>query len=334
MAFSFGNSSVSLEEILNKVSEFAILQYYLGVTEIPTIMNSPLRRDNKPSFGLYTKDGKRIFYKDLATKETGGLLDLLKQLWGMSLTQVINKLNNDLIHFTDTNIINSLSGKICIITESNKTLDLQCQTRDWEEHDITYWESYGVSLFWLKYADVYPISHKIIVKTDRTLRFKADKHAYAFVEHKEGKVTLKIYQPYNKEGYKWSNKHDRSVISLWTKIPEYGQRVCICSSLKDALCLSNNLNIPTLATQGEGYAISEKAIFELKRRYKEVYILFDNDKVGLEDGIKLANETGFTNLVLPNIQNCKDISDLYFTLQDPKQFKFIINNLFKNNQKN
>ena len=67
---------------------------------------------------------------------------------------------------------------------------------------------------WLKYADVYPISHKIVIKDNKSYAFGADKYAYAYVEFKEGRTTLKIYQPFNKNGFKWSNRHDRSVISL------------------------------------------------------------------------------------------------------------------------
>ena len=150
------------------------------------------------------------------------------------------------------------------------------------------------------------------------------------MEHKEGKVTLKIYQPFNKDGYKWSNKHDTSVISLWTKVPEYGEQICICSSLKDALCLWANTGIPALAVQGEGYKMSNTAISELKKRYKKIFILFDNDKAGLIDGEKLALSTGFTNIVLPEFEGGKDISDLYHSLQNKEKFKETMIGLFIN----
>ena len=157
---------------------------------------------------------------------------------------------------------------------------------------------------------------------DKQYVLGADKYAYAFVEHKEGNTTIKIYQPYNKRGYKWSNKHDKTVVSLWTKIPERGNKVVICSSLKDALCLWANTGIPALAIQGEGYTMSKTAINELKRRYKQVYILFDNDEPGLKDGEKLSKDTGFINLVLPKFEGGKDISDLYKS--NPENFSKVI----------
>lgn len=202
--------------------------------------------------------------------------------------------------------------------------DLQCKVREWRKYDIDYWESYGVPLEWLKYAEVYPISHKIVISNGKRYVFGADKLAYAFVEHKEDKVTLKIYQPFNKSGRKWSNKHDRSVISLWTKIPERGDKVVICSSLKDALCLWANTGIPAIAVQGEGYGMSDTAISELKKRFNSVYILFDNDEAGLLDGKKLAEQTGFTNIILPQFTGGKDVSDLYKSVGKQKFIETIL----------
>lgn len=325
MAISKGKSSVSLDDILSKVTEADILSYYLGVTEVPCIINSPLRQDKRPSFGLYSSDRIRIFYIDLATKDSGGLFDLLGKMWNCSFKEVLNKINEDISKFCGGASIHSYTPCAVRSTSSyNKDTDLQCKVRDWRSYDIEYWASYGITLKWLKYAEVYPISHKIVIKDGHRYVFGADKYAYAYVEHKEGKVTLKIYQPFNKAGYKWSNKHDKSVISLWTKVPEYGDKICICSSLKDALCLWANANIPSLSIQGEGYNISDTAISELKRRYKEIYILLDNDEAGLKDGLSLSESTGFTNVVLPKFEGGKDISDAFKILGKEKWLKLIV----------
>lgn len=324
MAISKGKSSVSLDDILSKVTEADILSYYLGVTEVPAIINSPLRQDRRPSFGLYSSDGVRIFYTDLATKDSGGLFDLLGKMWNCSFKEVLTRVNEDISKFCGGANIHSYTPCAVRSTNSyNKDTDLQCKVRDWRSYDIEYWASYGITLEWLKYAEVYPISHKIVIKDGHRYVFGADKYAYAYVEHKEGKVTLKIYQPKNTKGYKWSNKHDKSVVSLWTKIPEYGDKVCICSSLKDALCLWSNLGIPALSIQGEGYNMSNTAVNELKRRYKEIYILLDNDEAGLKDGLSLSESTGFINLVLPKFKEGKDISDAYKVLGKERWLKLI-----------
>ena len=120
--------------------------------------------------------------------------------------------------------------------------------------------------------------------------------------------------------YKWSNGHNGSVISLWSKIPKTGERVIICSSLKDALCISCQLHIPTINVQGEGYDISDTAIKNLKSRYKRIYVSFDTDTPGILNTKRLAERTGFIPII-PDLGNCKDFSDYYKSLQDKQEFK-------------
>lgn len=314
---SKGSASVSLEDILGKVSEADILSYYLGVTEVPTIINSPLRQDRRPSFGLYSSDGVRIFYIDLATKDSGGLFDLLGKMWNCSFKEVLSKINEDISKFCGSASIHTYTPCAVRSTSSyNKDTDLQCKVRDWRDYDIEYWASYGITLEWLKYAEVYPISHKIVIKDGHRYVFGADKYAYAYVEHKEGKVTLKIYQPFNKAGYKWSSNVDRSVWSLWTKIPKYGNNLILSSSVKDCLNIMCNLGIPSICLQGEGYLPKPQIMKELKSRYKNIIIFFDNDfnnpnNPGHNDAKRLSEEYNLKMIEIPKEYESKDPSDLY-----------------------
>ena len=331
---SSGKSSFTLDDVLRVASEAQIVSYYLGILKVPCIINSPLRQDRHPSFGLYSPNGTEINYIDFSTRDSGTIFTLLKNMWNLDYPEVFKRICQDFSKFNSKATV--IKSSKCNVTSqgSSSNIDMKCKVREWKDYDLEYWASYGITLPWLKYANVYPISHKIIIKDGKEFVFGADKYAYAYVEFKEGKTTLKIYQPFNKRGFKWANKHDRSVISLWTKVPKTGDKIVVCSSLKDALCLWANTSIPAIAIQGEGYGISNTAINELKRRYKEVYILLDNDEAGLRDGEKLSASTGFINLVLPNINGAKDVSDLYKSLENKKRFKNIILNLFNNHQQN
>ena len=325
---SKGKVSEEPYEDLGSLTEADIAAYYLNISSIPSLINSPLRMDSKPSFSIFSPDGVNVNYRDFSTGECGRIWTLLAKMWNCSYREVQRRVYNDLGNksFGTKVGIGSFSrrGRVKI----NPLIDLQCRTREWRDYDLEYWASYGISLNWLKYADVYPISHKIVIKDDGDIVFGADKYAYAYVEFKDGKTTLKIYQPFNTKGFKWANRHDKSVISLWTKIPKYGDKVCICSSLKDALCLWANTGIPAIAVQGEGYTMSDTAINELKKRFSKVYICFDNDEAGLSDGEKLSKTTGFINIVLPKFEGGKDISDLYKVLNNKEEFKESILKLF------
>ena len=322
------DNTISLTDIESKISEADLLHFYLGIEQIPCVIQSPLRVDNHPSFGLYTTDGIHIFYKDFSTSECGNTYTLLSKLWGLSFVDTLRRVHKEFI-LGEKITVNKISHPKVCVHKDVADCKLEVKIREWKDYDIEYWKSYGITLEWLKWAEVYPISHKIITKEDKKYIFPADKYAYAYIERKEGNITIKIYQPFNTKGFKWANKHDRSVVSLWTKIPENGDKVVICSSLKDALCLSANTKIPALAVQGEGYGMSDTAIKELKRRFTEQYILLDNDDAGIKDAIKLAKRTGFTNIVLPQFEGGKDVSD-YYKLYGKSEFIKLIKKLFEN----
>lgn len=330
MGFASGSCNLTLEDILGSVSEAQILEYYLGIPKIPIVINSPFREDKRPSFGIYSSDGKKIGFKDFSTGDRGNLIELLKQLWGYSYKEVLSKLQKDI-----SNINGNISIKKSTITiHSRKStrykVGIQCKVRPWRDYDIKYWEDYGIPLALLKKAHVYPISHKFVYKDGKEYIFGADKYAYVFVEKKEGKVTEKIYQPFNKIGFKWCNTHDSSVLGLWTLLPPRGKSVCICSSVKDALCLMANTGIYSICVQGEGYSMSTTAVNQLKKRFTNQYIMLDNDEPGLKNAEKLSKETGFTNVVLPTFPGGKDISDFYKYLSNKELFTEQMLNLFTN----
>ena len=82
-------------------------------------------------------------------------------------------------------------------------------------------------------------------------------------------------------------------------MPEFGDKIIIASSVKDALTISCNLHIPAIAPQGEGYNLSNSAVSELKRRYKKVFISYDGDLAGIDDAKKLSKFTGFSIIHCP-----------------------------------
>ena len=319
----------------DKVSEADVLGFYFGINSIPCNIVSPFRNDNNPSLAFYSPDGHKINYIDFGDpKERGSFMTFFMKLWHLDYNATIDKIVKEVVMNNKKVTCKESSLKSLKHIRMRGKVSLRCKIREWKDYDIEYWESYGISLEWLKWAEVYPISHKFIIVDDKEMVFRADKYAYTFVERKDGRITYKFYQPFNKKGYKWQNNHDKSVLGLWTKMPDKGNAVCICSSVKDALCLMANIHIPCICLQGEGYPISKTAEKVLKQRFKNIYICLDNDTAGLEDANKLAESTGFTNIIIPQFEGGKDISD-YYKLHGKEAFislfKKLFNAAFSNN---
>lgn len=314
MSVSKGISSDKLERVLNTITEQKLLNYYFGITEIPCKINAPYRMDNNPSVGVYLTNNNKLRFKDFGTGDSGDIITLIQKTFGLTKEQTLDKILSDLDGPKDSPNL-KVNDKTYKPVKRNKTVNIKVKTRDWRIDDIKFWESYGISLPWLKFGDVYPISRIFYEKEDGTIRdFPAEKYAYCYVEHKDGEVTLKIYQPYSKER-KWISKHSSSVWDLWTKVPKTGDTLIITSSRKDALCIWENTGIPALSLQGEGYIPKKHVVEQLKSRFKEIYVLYDNDfqgkeNYGRQDGQKLCELFGLKQIEIPVVYQSKDPSDL------------------------
>lgn len=314
MAVSNGFTTISLKELLAKATELDIAGFYFGITYLPCLINAPYRKDERPSLSLFAGSDSQVLFKDFATNESGDIFTLLKKTWNVSLRGVINRIARDLPLFNEGSIKAKKPKVYSVTSGHDSSTILKCKIREWRNYDLEYWETYGISLPWLKFGEVYPISQVIHIRDGITKSIPAEKLAYAYVERKDGKVTLKIYQPLSKT-FKWINKHDSSVWDLWTKIPDRGECLIITSSRKDALCIWENSGIPAISLQGEGYIPKKHVVDQLKERFTYVFILYDNDfsaevNHGRLFGQQLAERFGLIQLEIPEKYLSKDISDL------------------------
>lgn len=312
--FNKGFKSVSLSEIRQRYSDAEIAEKYLGV-KVPCLICSPLRDDKRPSLSLYYSKSGNLCYKDFATSEGGSLYDFLSRLWHTSFNQTISKIASDTGVIGDISLGKGLRRKKRLITKST----LQVKVREWRDYDLDFWKQFGISKDWLVFGDVYPITEMFFTRDGVTKIVPADKYSYAYVERKDGIVSIKVYQPFS-EKMKWISKHDSSVWDLWSKLPESGERLIITSSRKDALCLWANTGIPSLSLQGEGYIPKEHVVEQLKDRFKKIYVFYDNDFKAAEKGEEnhgrvfgknLSEMFNLTQIEIPDFYRSKDPSDLY-----------------------
>lgn len=329
MAFRRCNRSVGLDVLLGKTSEFDIMRFYLNIDVLPALINSPLRQDRNASVSIFSPDGVKVFYKDFGTGEHGSIFDLLGRMWNRTFSETITKIWDD-IDRVKHNRINLNRTRRGVIHKSNSILEVR--TRQWFDYDMEYWNSYGISREWLEFGDVYPISHILITRDNITKIIPAEKFAYVYVERKDGKVSLKVYQP-KSQRLKWLSKHDSSVWDLWSRLPDRGDTLFITSSRKDALCLWENTGIPSVSLQGEGYVPKEKVINQLKQRFGRVIIFFDNDYDKDENhghiyASRLSGMFDLDMVEIPSEYKSKDPSDL-FKNHGAKTFRRVIKELVK-----
>lgn len=311
--FSSGKSTTPYSIQEKEIDEVALCQSLLGVVPPAKLQRSPLRDDDHhPSFSLSIYEG-HVWYKDWGTGECGTIVSLAMKLKGLTRAELAGTYQVD----------ETKSIRVEDLPEEKHLLAVK--TRLWRKTDLDYWHDFGINQDWLTFADVHPISR--IYSGNRA--FPADALAFAYAEHKDNQDTLKIYQPFSR--IKWLSSHDFSVWDLWRQLPALGNKLILTSSRKDALTLWSNTGIPSVCLQGEGYLPKKHVLQQIKDRFLDVFVLYDNDFSSKENhghiyGERLSRLFGLKQIEIPKEYLSKDPSDLFKNC-GAKVFNQVINHL-------
>lgn len=293
-----------------QLDELKLLFYFLGELPVNQLINSPLRKDENPSFMIhYNPDGK-VYFRDFASGEYGGIMTLIQLFLGLDTpeeaSEIVATADLSKVRYDTSKIIHKLSEK--------KTYDIKIRIRDLNQEDIDYWETYGVDHTRLTEFGVYPISHYYLIDKDSEQLFKTNHYCYAYAEY-YSKFYYKIYRPYSKE-LKWTSNIPFSIWDLYNHLPSSGDTVILTKSRKDAMCIMSNSEYPAVNMQSERGRPSLDKIEDLRTRFKQILIWYDNDfdkshNWGRMFAQEIAKTYDLIQIEIPDGFESKDISDFH-----------------------
>jgi len=283
-----------------------VFQYYLNLPEQLTGQDVKLRSmfnpmEKTPSFCIYVdKRINQYKFKDFSSGKNGNKVDLVKLLFNLEYIPAAIKIVKDYNKYIKTDGFKEVD----FVPSAKWKVDF-VKTRLWNTSDSMYWLSFRIGMNILSEFNVKPIEYYNIIKEEdsgtKLMKIENDS-LYGYFD-KEGDV-YKIYQPRSKaHKFHKVKQHLQGYDQLKFDKPY----LVICSSLKDALCLrSMGYNIEVVAPDSENVSIKPHIIEHLKKKYKKVITLFDNDSAG-KKAVALYKDTYKINGFVLDIS--KDISD-------------------------
>ena len=298
---------LTIDNLLKKVSPYQIFKFYVPDMKIGSVINSPLRKDSKPSFGFFAR-GNDLLYHDFATGESGNWIKFIMQLFGLStLKDALRQVNYDMNLGLYAKVTNN---KKVVIPHDKEIMnkgstEIHPTIREWTDDDLRYWGQYHISKELLIKSNTYPLFSYYV---NQGMTRLADKYAYLYYFGEiDGLKRFKIYQPFNKE-WKWVANINVNVVDGINELEYKSDKLIITKSRKDRLVLSL-LGHESIATNNETSFLPESVLKELKKAYKRVYVLFDNDETGMKFSKEVTNQYLLNNLTIPKGFGVKDISD-------------------------
>lgn len=300
---------ITLDLIFSKLSRFDIYKFYVTIPfKIGVSFNSIFRKDPCPSMTVYEgKDGKLHHIDYGASEYKGGPVDLVMQLYQLTLRQAIEKIARDfgLTEGTDSykKIIEAYKQPVI---NRKVQCKLQVTTKSYTDRDREYWRSYGITLKDLRENNIYSIGELYVNR--KRYPIKAGELAFVYY-YEDG---MKCYFPErSKEEGKWLSSISTSKVEGMENLNGHPE-VIITKATKDRLVLSRIFpDLEVINTQNESCSAFTESLIE-KLKQKIVYIAFDSDPPGKRASTIITQKFGYKHINTPDrYLPLKDWSDVY-----------------------
>jgi len=316
MIYKIQNKPKLTHEYINSyVSDYDIYSFYIKERFIINkVFNSPLRKDENPSFGIIQNKEGALIYHDFATGDTGNAITFIKEILNLNTyKQALERVYEDLIikgMRTPTKTLKSLKSPKTALKK-----DIGVQRKKLSDIDREYWKQFGITESTLKLFEVDPIQYLII---DGTVVWQYEDNNPMYVYKVYDK--LKIYRPLADKSHKWSGNLTKNYIFGYKQLPETRDLLIITKSLKDIMCLYE-LGYTSISPSSEGVLLPVKCVDDIKKRFKEIVVLYDNDIAGLKAAKNMNEKYGFRYVLIND--ETKDLTDYYVKYGKTKTIKLI-----------
>ena len=311
MNFSF-QPKITKELILSRFSEEQLMEYYLHLPVKKGLFRSPLRRDKQPTCSFYRNKSGTLIFKDFATGQHLNVFDVVQSIFRCDYFESLRIIANDFGIVRD-NTLHKNPGKINLnpIKIKDKEISkIQIEVQEFTDSELKWWGKYGISKDILKRFDVYSCKHVFL---NDQLFAESQQHCPIFGYYGKKYQGLELWRCYfpKRTSFRFITNWPSKKIQGYDQLPKKGKLLVITKSMKDSMCLYS-CGITACAPNSENLFISDKVLEDLKSRFKNIVVLYDNDRPGLYNMAKIRREhPELTYVFIPKRYGSKDISDFY-----------------------
>lgn len=326
---------ITKDLLLSKFSEETIFCYYLGINSISKkLIRNTTRDDKNPTCGFYRNSSGTLILHDFATGEYFNCFSYVMKVYHCDYHKALDIIASDfgLINY-DNKPVPTIRHVPTFKTEENKITYIQIEMGKFEEQDLKWWGSFGITEKTLNKYRVFPCKSVFLNGNLVSQRAQHNLIYGYYFGKKDGIEQWRIYFPKRKE-MRFMGNVPTKTIQGYKQLPKKGKLLVITKSMKDVMLLYE-LGIPAIAPNSETQFVSDKMLEELHTRFKYIVLLYDNDLTGVTFTNKIRKaHPDLIPFLIPRKTLCKDLSDFYKTygkLETKKLIKSGINYI-KNKQ--
>jgi hypothetical protein len=287
------------------------MEHYLGVPVKKGLFRSPLRNDKHETCAFYRNKSGDLIMKDFSGAFSGNFISVVMEKFQCSFAKALQIIGNDfgIIHSKNLIVNKPALEYTGSKLDEQKTAIIQVEIRDFQDYELKWWNSYGITEKTLKKFNVFSCKNVFLNGNIFHLETATQKLFGYFGGIKDGVEQWRIYDPTHKK-YKFISNWKSTQIQGARQLPkEGGDYLVITKSLKDVMCLYE-FGVIAIAPCSENLFITPKQYEKLKEKFKHIILCYDNDLPGVQNMRKIHKQYPELKIVfIPRHFEAKDISD-------------------------
>lgn len=319
---------VDKDFILSHLTEEQIMEYYLNVPiNKRKLFRSPLRTDRRPTCSVFRNNKGILIFKDFATGQHLNCFGVVMERFRCDYFHALDIIANDFGLVKNDNLVKNegrINPKPVKITDKEPS-KIQIEIQNFSEKELKWWNDFGITIDILRRYNVF--SCKYVFLNNVIVAESTDKcpiYGYYGGKDKDNRELWRCYFPFRKD-YRFVTNWSAKKIQGFDQLPKNGKVLIVTKSMKDVMALSA-YKIPAIAPNSEHLFISDNVLEGLKKRFKYIIVLYDQDRTGKLNMAKIRSEhPELIYLVIPKEYGAKDFSDFRKKYGFVKTKKAILN---------
>lgn len=315
-----GDSELSRDNIMRRVSEDILWRHYLGFNfTVGRTYKSPLREDPIPSFSIFEarRMGGKIMAKDHGGTFSGDVFDYVMFTERLDFYSAMVKVNNDFglglsykIDKVQANIPYRRAVNVQVAPLRTPGIIYEVEHRPPTQLDIDHWLGFGITRNILRLYEVYCVN---VLWCNGQCCYTYDPGNPCY-QYRFRSGNSKFYWPLAAKGYKFRGNIDNDIdiqgyYQCSMDKENKGELLVLTKSLKDVMLL-REYGIDAVAIHGENHRFNKDFMRHIKERYHRIVSLYDRDASGMKGARYLWKEFGIGWVFIPKGSG-KDITDFY-----------------------
>lgn len=317
-------------DILERVDEYTLYCHYLGFEVIIGAkypcpdgirLSNGKPLDHNPSFGIFERRTggnlpHEFLWKDQSYGYVGDIFDLVQR----TIPGLKTRRDAILYIAAEFGFGGTFQGRTSIVgIHQRKYLDpvkISIKSKPWTTREYLYWDrgnvnakilnayyTYVLQCYWMTEAQVVP-------DIPKSMAF-----AYRIFDR------YQLYFPYiTDRSYRFRSDWTEACVPGWHQLQFNSDLCLITKSMKDIQCL-RSFGYEAIACRGESVILPAQCIAALKKKYRRILVLFDND--GKHKGDEYEFEKIFVPKIVDTDKDPFDFCDNHGEVQCRKMLKSI-----------